>query len=60
MRLSGMDRFPFQMTMGAMDNDYLLYQVGWSMGEQCKRMGIHINFAPVIDVNQMKRPYNRV
>ena len=51
MRLSGIDRFPYQMTMGAMDNDYLLYQMGWSMGEQCKRMGIHINFAPVVDVN---------
>ena len=51
MRLSNMKRFPYQMTMGSLDNEYLLYKVGYSMGEQCKRLGVHINFAPVVDVN---------
>lgn len=51
MRLTNMKRFPYQMTMGAMDNDYLLHNVGYSIGEQCKRLGVHINFAPVVDVN---------
>ena len=51
MRLSNMERFPYQMTMGAMENDYALYQMGLSMGEQCKRLGVHINFAPVVDIN---------
>ena len=51
MRLTNMKRFPYQMTMGAMDNDYLLHNVGYRIGEQCKRLGVHINFAPVVDVN---------
>lgn len=51
MRLTGMEKFPFQLTLGATRNRQLAYQMGLSMAAQCKRLGIHINFAPSVDVN---------
>jgi beta-N-acetylhexosaminidase len=51
MRLQGMNKFPFQMTLGAANNDSLLYKTGFGIGKQCKKLGIHVNFAPDIDVN---------
>jgi len=51
MRLSNTVKYPLQMTLGAIKNDSLIYQMGRQIGEQCQRMGIHINFAPVADVN---------
>ena len=51
MRLSGMEKYPFQMTLGATFNTDLAYQTGLSIGAQCKRMVIHFNFTPSIDVN---------
>jgi len=51
MRLSNTINYPLQMTLGAIESDTLLYQMGAEIAEQSKRMGIHINFAPVVDVN---------
>ena len=51
MRLNAMPKLPYQMTLGATRNEKLIYQTGKIMGQQCKRLGIHINFAPVVDVN---------
>ncbi len=51
MRLRKTLKYPLQMTLGAQHNDSLLYLMGKQIGEQCKRMGIQINFAPVVDVN---------
>ncbi|HFB61993.1 MAG TPA: hypothetical protein ENJ69_03315, partial [Bacteroidetes bacterium] len=52
MRLKGTVHYPYQMTLGAINkSDSLLYVMGRQIGEQCRRMGIHINFAPVVDVN---------
>ncbi|MEY3097969.1 MAG: hypothetical protein RL647_1559, partial [Bacteroidota bacterium] len=51
MRLTGMEKFPFQLTLGATRNRQLAYQMGLSMAAQCKRLGIHINFTPSVDVN---------
>ncbi len=51
MRLDSTMRFPYQMTLGAIQNDSLIYQMGVEIGRQCKRVGIHVNFAPVVDVN---------
>ena len=58
MRLKNTVKYPLQMTLGAIANDSLIYQMGLQIGEQCQRMGIHINFAPVIDVNN--NPLNPV
>ncbi len=51
MRLDSTISFPRQITLGAIANERLLYELGMEMGAQCKRMGIHINFSPVMDVN---------
>ena len=51
MRLDSTQRFPRQMTFGAMPYDSSVYFMASEIARQCKRMGIHINFAPVIDIN---------
>jgi len=51
MRLDSTISYPRQMMLGAIQNDSLIYQMGYDIGEQMKRMGIHVNFAPVVDVN---------
>jgi beta-glucosidase-like glycosyl hydrolase/CubicO group peptidase (beta-lactamase class C family) len=51
MRLDSTISYPRQMSLGAIQNDALIYQMGYEIGMQCKRLGIHINFAPVADVN---------
>ncbi len=51
MRLDSTVKYPRQMLLGAVQDDALIYEMGQQIGDQCKRMGIHINFAPVIDVN---------
>lgn len=58
MRLNNTVKYPLQMGLGAVQNDSLLYQMGLEVAEQCKRMGIHMNFAPVVDVNS--NPLNPV
>jgi beta-N-acetylhexosaminidase len=52
MRLDSTDRFPYQMALGAMEgNEQLIEKMGNEIGRQCKRIGVHINYAPVVDVN---------
>ncbi len=51
MRLDSLFKFPFQMTLGAIQNDSLIYEMGKDIAMQCKRMGIQMNFAPVVDIN---------
>lgn len=52
MRLDSTHRFPYNMTIGAAPIDTeTLTRMGQEIGRQCKRMGIHINYAPVVDVN---------
>ncbi|MCW3078090.1 MAG: serine hydrolase [Bacteroidetes bacterium] len=51
MRLDSTPRYPKQMTLGAIQNDSLIYQMGKQIAKECKRLGIHVNFAPVADVN---------
>lgn len=58
MRLSCTVKYPLQMTLGALSNNHLIYVMGQQVAEQCKRLGIHINFAPVVDVNS--NPLNPV
>ncbi len=51
MRLDSTTKFPKQMTLGALQNDSLIYTMGTEIARQCKRIGLQLNFAPVIDVN---------
>ncbi len=51
MRLDSVISFPYQMTLGAIKDDSLIYEMGRETGKQCKRLGIQMNFAPVVDIN---------
>ena len=51
MRLKNTYRFPWNMTLGAIRNNKLIEDFGEQVGKHCKRLGIHINFAPVVDIN---------
>jgi beta-glucosidase-like glycosyl hydrolase/CubicO group peptidase (beta-lactamase class C family) len=51
MRLDSVALFPRQMALGASRDLFYIYKMGWEIAEQCKRTGIHVNFAPCIDVN---------
>jgi beta-N-acetylhexosaminidase len=58
MRLDSTISFPRQMTLGAVQDNMWVYKMGTEVARQCKRMGIHVNFAPVVDVNS--NPMNPV
>jgi len=51
MRLDSTIKYPWQMTLGAIQDNQLIFQMGVDIAEQCKRLGIQVNFAPVVDVN---------
>lgn len=51
MRLSSEERFPYSTTLGAANDPELTKQIGEMMGQECRELGIHLNFAPVADVN---------
>lgn len=51
MRLDSTYRYPWNMTLGAIQDLKLIEQMGEQMGEQSKRLGLHFNFAPVLDIN---------
>jgi beta-N-acetylhexosaminidase len=51
MRIENVEKFPFQMTLGAIQNDSLIYQFGKAVASQFKRLGMQVNFAPVLDIN---------
>ncbi len=58
MRLDSVINFPRQLMMGATPDAKLIYEFGRIVGEQCKRMGIQVNYAPDVDVNN--NPMNPV
>ena len=51
MRINDGLSYPYQMTLGAITNDSLISEMGRQIAEQCVRIGINVNFAPDIDVN---------
>ena len=51
MRLDSVPDFPKAMTLGAVQDSDLIYDMGKEMARQFKELGMHINFAPVVDVN---------
>lgn len=55
MRLSEAPSFPKQMTLGAIRNDSLLYTFGQELAWQIKAVGGHVNFSPVLDINNNPR-----
>ena len=51
MRLDSVINFPRQLMMGAVADASIIYDFGKAVGEQCKRIGIQVNYAPDIDIN---------
>ena len=51
MRIDSTIKFPWNMSLGALKNNSFIEKIGSSIGKHCKRMGVHINFAPVVDIN---------
>ncbi|QYA24842.1 serine hydrolase [Gramella sp. MT6] len=58
MRLENTISFPYQMALGAIQGEELIYEMGVEIARQLKRTGLHINFGPVVDVNN--NPLNPV
>ena len=50
-RLTFMQVFPNNQTLGEINNTQKTYQTALNIGQRCKQLGVHINFAPVADVN---------
>jgi beta-N-acetylhexosaminidase len=51
MRLDSVIKFPYQLTLGALPDERTVYQMGQAIGRQMKRIGVHVNYAPVVDIN---------
>ncbi len=51
MRLDSTYAFPWNMTLGAIRDSALVEKVGYRIGQHAKRLGVHINFAPDLDIN---------
>ncbi len=51
MRLDSVTKFPYQLTLGALGDSELVYRMGLAVGAQCKRLGVQVNYAPVVDIN---------
>ena len=51
MRLDGVRDYPRSMTLGAITDKAMIYEYGRETGRQMKAAGVHVNFAPVLDVN---------
>ena len=51
MRLDSTYAFPWNMTLGAIKDNSIVEKVGHQIGKHAKRIGVHINFAPDIDIN---------
>jgi len=58
MRLDSVINYPRQLMMGATADAKLIYEFGRAVGEQCKRVGVQVNYAPDVDVNN--NPMNPV
>ncbi|MDN3550158.1 glycoside hydrolase family 3 protein [Mucilaginibacter aquaedulcis] len=51
MRLDSTISYPYQMTLGAIQDNNLIYKMGQQVAYDFKRLGIQINFGPDMDVN---------
>jgi beta-glucosidase-like glycosyl hydrolase/CubicO group peptidase (beta-lactamase class C family) len=51
MRLEHTIHFPYQMALGAIKNDSLIYEMGLEIGRELRLIGVQMNLAPVVDIN---------
>lgn len=50
MRLDSTISYPRQLTLGAIEDEDLVYQTGKEIARQCRRLGVNIDFAPCVDI----------
>ncbi|MFN8206524.1 MAG: glycoside hydrolase family 3 N-terminal domain-containing protein [Bacteroidales bacterium] len=58
MRLDSTIKYPYAISLGAVRNNQLIYEVGRQVADQLKRIGVHVNYAPDVDINN--NPQNPV
>ena len=51
MRLENTFKFPWNLTLGAIKDEKIIYNIGKQIGIHCKEIGVNINFAPDVDLN---------
>ncbi len=51
MRLDSVVKYPYQLTLGALPDEQIVYKMGLAVGRQMARLGVHVNYAPVLDIN---------
>lgn len=51
MRLDSTISYPYQMALGAVQDKQLIYKMGQEVAKDYKRIGMHMNLAPDVDVN---------
>ena len=54
-RLKQTISYPRQIMLGAIQDNELIFQLGKQIGKECNRLGVHVNFSPVMDVNNNPR-----
>ncbi len=54
-RLKNTVNFPKNMTLGAIADEHLIYETAKEIGKQCRKIGVHVNFAPVLDINNNRK-----
>ena len=57
-RLSDVFAHPWNMTLGAIQNNNLVRDISKRIAEQNKALGVHFNFSPSVDVNNESEPSN--
>ncbi|MFA7473668.1 MAG: glycoside hydrolase family 3 N-terminal domain-containing protein, partial [Spirosomataceae bacterium] len=55
MRLDSTISYPRQLTLGGISDNQLIYEMGYEIGRQLRRIGVNVNFAPVADINSNPR-----
>ncbi|MEJ8800639.1 glycoside hydrolase family 3 protein [Pontibacter sp. H249] len=55
MRLDSTVLYPYQQMLGAVADNGLIYSMGAQVADEFRRLGMHINFAPVADINNNPR-----
>ena len=51
MRIDSTVVYPHQLTLGAISDNSIIRKMGEQIGKECRRIGVHVNFAPVVDIN---------
>lgn len=51
MRMDSFELIPYNMVLGAIRDNRIIVEVGNVIGRQCKEIGVHVNFSPVLDLN---------